>query len=154
MKSKLYRSRTDRMIAGICGGLGRYLSVDPTIIRLIFVLLALADGVGILIYFVMWLIVPPASRVEGATPEEVIRVGADEMAERARDMGDELRDVMRHPHPQTGVIIGAILIGLGVVFLLQSLHIPFLGWLKAAILWPVLLILAGVALLLRYVKGE
>jgi phage shock protein C len=56
---KLYRSRTDKMIAGVCGGLGQYLSVDPTLIRLIFVLLLLLGvGSGLLIYLIMMIVVP------------------------------------------------------------------------------------------------
>jgi len=56
---KLYRSRTDQMIAGVCGGLGRYLGIDPTLIRLAFVLLLLFGiGSGLLVYLVMMLLVP------------------------------------------------------------------------------------------------
>jgi phage shock protein C len=64
---KLYRSRTDRMIAGVCGGLGEYLNVDPTLIRLIFVFAALLGGPGIIIYIV-WLLVVP----EEPLPNEAI----------------------------------------------------------------------------------
>ena len=56
---KLYRSRTDKMIAGVCGGLGQYLGVDPTLIRLTFVLLLLFGiGSGLLVYLAMLLLVP------------------------------------------------------------------------------------------------
>ena len=56
---KLHRSRTDRMVAGVCGGLGRYLGVDPTLIRLAFALLLLFGiGSGLLVYVVMMLIMP------------------------------------------------------------------------------------------------
>jgi phage shock protein C len=56
---KLYRSRADRMIAGVCGGLGKYLGVDPTLIRLAFVLLLLFGiGSGLLVYLAMMLLVP------------------------------------------------------------------------------------------------
>ena len=56
---KLYRSRSDKMIAGLCGGLGRYLGIDPTLIRLAFVLLLLFGiGSGLLAYIIMMLIVP------------------------------------------------------------------------------------------------
>ncbi len=58
MADKLHRSRRDRMIAGVCGGLAERLDVDPTIVRLIFVLLALLGGHGILIYLILWLIMP------------------------------------------------------------------------------------------------
>ena len=58
MQRKLYRSRNDSRIAGVCGGLGEYLDIDPTLIRLIFVLLALTGGHGVLLYIILWLIVP------------------------------------------------------------------------------------------------
>lgn len=55
---KLYLSNTDKKLGGVCGGLGKYLGVDPTIIRILFVIFTLCFGSGILIYLVMWLIVP------------------------------------------------------------------------------------------------
>ncbi len=56
---RLYRSRTNVMIGGVCAGLADYFNMDPTIMRLIFVLLALLAGHGILLYLIMWLVVPP-----------------------------------------------------------------------------------------------
>ncbi len=55
---KLYRSRTDRKLAGICGGLGKFLNLDATVLRLIMVLLCIAGGSGLLIYFIAALIIP------------------------------------------------------------------------------------------------
>ena len=56
---KLFRSRKNRMIAGVCGGIGEYLEIDPTVIRLIWVLLVfLSFGAAILAYIVAWIIVP------------------------------------------------------------------------------------------------
>jgi len=46
------------MLAGVCGGLGKFFGIDPTIMRLIFVVLALMGGPGILIYIIMWIVVP------------------------------------------------------------------------------------------------
>jgi len=57
---KLYRSQKEKMVGGVCGGLGEFLGVDPTLVRLAFVLLTIFGGSGILIYIIMWLIVPPA----------------------------------------------------------------------------------------------
>lgn len=56
---KLYRSRRDRMIAGVCGGLADYFGTDPTWIRLLFVLFFFIGGSALLIYLIMWIIVPP-----------------------------------------------------------------------------------------------
>ena len=58
---KLHRSRTDRMIAGICGGLGEMFSVDPTIVRLVFALVALFTvGTAAIVYILGWIIIPEA----------------------------------------------------------------------------------------------
>ena len=55
---RLYRSKKDRMIAGVCGGLAEYFEVDPTIIRVAWVVFSLMGGSGILAYIICWLIVP------------------------------------------------------------------------------------------------
>lgn len=55
---KLYRSKTDRKIAGVAGGLSEYFNIDPTIVRIGFILLALPGGPSILIYFLLWLVIP------------------------------------------------------------------------------------------------
>ena len=55
---KLYRSRTDKMISGVCGGLADYLTLDPTVVRLIFIVLFLLGGHGLLIYLILLLIMP------------------------------------------------------------------------------------------------
>ena len=55
---QLRRSKTDKMIAGICGGLGKYFGLDPTILRLVFVLLMIFAGTGLLAYLIMWLVIP------------------------------------------------------------------------------------------------
>ena len=58
MEKKLYRSNTDYKIAGVCGGIARFFDIDPTIVRLAFVLFGLHAGTGILVYFVAALIMP------------------------------------------------------------------------------------------------
>lgn len=55
---RLTRSLTDRRIAGVCGGLGNYLNVDPTVIRIIFLILLCCVGGGFVLYLLMWLVTP------------------------------------------------------------------------------------------------
>lgn len=57
MAKRIYRSAKDRMLGGVCGGIGEYFDVDPTIIRLIAVVFALS-GAGILAYIIAWIIIP------------------------------------------------------------------------------------------------
>jgi phage shock protein C len=55
---RLYRSRTNRKLAGVCGGLAQYFNTDATLIRVLFVVLALLGGPGLVIYLLMWILVP------------------------------------------------------------------------------------------------
>ncbi|CAA9333520.1 MAG: hypothetical protein AVDCRST_MAG36-1054 [uncultured Nocardioidaceae bacterium] len=64
----LRRSRTDRTIAGVAGGLGRWLDIDPTVLRVLFVVLAFFGGAGLLLYGVAWLVVPEEGAEQGAVP--------------------------------------------------------------------------------------
>lgn len=163
MTTRLYRSRTDRMVGGVCGGLGRYLGIDSTFVRLFFVLLALAgSGTGVLIYLVLWILVPVEGQEEGWRPtfgesgsfEENVESNAQQVADRARVMGEDIREAVQNPHPRAGVIIGGALIILGFIYLLQNLDFAWLRWLDFDVLWPLLLVLGGVALLMRNLRGE
>jgi phage shock protein C len=55
---KLYRSKTNRQLAGVCGGLAQYFNFDATLVRVLFVLLAVLGGSGLVLYVAMWIIVP------------------------------------------------------------------------------------------------
>lgn len=57
-QKKLYRSKKNRMIAGICGGLGEYFDKDPTLIRVLWIIGTLLWGAGLIAYLIMWLIIP------------------------------------------------------------------------------------------------
>ena len=59
MQKRLYRSNTNKTIAGVCGGLAEYLNVDPTLIRLLWVFFVLAAGTGLLAYIIAAIIIPP-----------------------------------------------------------------------------------------------
>lgn len=62
MELRLYRSRSDRQLAGVCGGLAHTFGIDPTIVRLLFIFLALLGGPGLLIYLVLAIFVPEEKR--------------------------------------------------------------------------------------------
>jgi phage shock protein C len=125
MERKLYRSRTNSMIAGVCGGLGEYLNVDPTILRVVAVLLIFADGIGLLAYIVGWIIIPRRPMMEA----EVITIEKSTLSY---------------------LLPGLALIFLGLIFLLDNL-VP---WFRFRYLWPVILIVVGIALLLKTQKKE
>ena len=167
---RLMRSRTDKVIAGVAGGIGQYLAIDPVIVRLAFVVIGLT-GIGILLYPVLWLIMP----LEGGqrpAPDQAF----DEMRQQAQRVGDEVREVFvsaRRPRydPMTGQpadpegeipinnvnpggnqaapedrrnrLLGLILLGVGAFILLGM--IPVFG----KLVLPVILIGAGILVLRR-----
>lgn len=167
---RLMRSRTDKVIAGVAGGIGQYLAIDPVIVRLAFVALVFT-GVGVLLYPVLWLIMP----VEGGqrpAPDQVF----DEMRQQAQRVGDEVREVFvsgrrarfdpmtgqpvdpeaeipinnvntgaapAAPEDRRNRLLGFILLGVGAFILLSM--IPGFGKLVV----PMLLIGAGVLVLRR-----
>ncbi len=91
MQARLFRSRNDCMVGGVCGGLAIYLQVDVTLVRLFFVLLAMAGGgIGVMVYLLLWIIVPLEGQERDATLEDTVRTGSEEIADRARAMGDDL----------------------------------------------------------------
>jgi phage shock protein C len=89
---RILRSRSERMIAGVCGGLAAYFNIDPLIVRLGFALLAMMNGVGIMLYLLLWLLLPNEDSVaadsRGQVRENVgeMRATAESAAQRVRDM--------------------------------------------------------------------
>jgi len=154
MKARLTRSRTDRMVGGVCGGLAAYLRIDATIIRLLFVLMALGSGAGVFIYLVLWFVLPSEGVTEPASLDANIRASAEEIAERARSLGADLRSQDSDANRRGLMVVGAGLILVGAVVFLNNLNIPWLAWLKVDLLWPLALVAAGVLVIVRYLKGE
>ncbi len=146
MEQKLTRSRSDRVIAGVCGGLGAYLHLDTTLIRIFFVILFLTSGIGVLLYLLLWILIP--NQDETATA----RFDSDEVGRRAATMSNELRDAVSGPSSRARVWIGAAFILLGALLLIQNLNIVWLRWLNFDFLWPLLLVVAGVVLIWRQSK--
>jgi len=149
---KLYRSRTNLVVAGVCSGLAEYLEIDPILVRLAFVLLTLVTGMGLVAYILLWILTPYKDEGTMASTETV-KSGAEEIAERAREIGGTLRGTGA-ARSRMGLLIGTVLIVLGGAFLLRNLDIAWLRWLSFETLWPLLLIGIGGVLIWRRLKGE
>ena len=138
MQNRIYRSRTDRMLFGVCGGLAKYLGIDPTIIRVVFVLLAFS-GVGILAYIIMAFIVPLESSKK-EEPKDVIEENVEDIKETATKLGYEIRDTFtgtdKDKNEEDAKIqerrrnaLGIIIIVVGVICLLGALNIfHWINW--------------------------
>ena len=132
--TKFTRHETDRMIAGVCGGLAAYLNIDSVLVRLAFVVLLFASGIGFPLYLILWVVMPSET---GAA-----RVGSEVIHENIEEMSRTVSTSMnRIGRPNT---VGVILILLGIYFLFNQFG--WAGWLSA-IFWPLLIIGAGVYML-------
>jgi len=146
MAKRLYRSTTDAVVAGVCGGLGKYLGIDPTIVRLFFVLGVWA-GISILVYPLLWIVIPREDRM-GADLNETIHSGSAEIEERARVFGARLQS-RRDISSLVNVIVGGLLVLIGINLLADSMHWHFLRWVSFDFVWPALLIAGGAVLIAR-----
>jgi phage shock protein PspC (stress-responsive transcriptional regulator) len=168
MESKrLYRSITDRKIAGVAGGLGEYFVMDPLLIRLIFVILLLAGGGGFLIYLVLWIVTPenpncgpvtqnqpsggpqPSYRSEpGTNSEQEYYETAKNEEGPASNNGTDPAKPQKAPkkkQPHGSLVGGLVLITLGALFLADEL-IPEINF---GDLWPIILVAIGTGLLIN-----
>lgn len=154
MKKRLYRSRSDRMIWGVCGGLAEYFDIDPTIVRIIAVLSIFLNGIGILAYIILAIVVPMESS-EAATPKDVIKENVEEMKQAASQLGQEIRSTFvkkegvseetAKARRRSYNILGLTLVVVGILFLLASFDLFF--WLRWAYLWPLILVAIGLLII-------
>lgn len=156
MEKRLYRSRNDRMIWGVCGGLAHYFAIDPTIVRIIFVLLLFANGAGILAYIVLAIVVP----LEGSKarePKETVQENVAEIKETATELGQEIRATFTgvedksatstKTHHRRQLFFGITLLAVGVLLLIGSLNL--LSWFRWQFIWPVVIIGIGLLIIFR-----
>jgi len=145
--NRLYRSEDDKMLAGVAGGLGEYLNIDSSIIRILFVIITLLGGSGILLYLILWVIIPTKSKQEIGANEN-IKNNVQEMKEKAQSLASEMKNTSKKHESRTWLAIIAIVIG--VVFLLENLGIfePFL----IRKFWPLILIAFGLAIFFKNEK--
>lgn len=121
---RLRRSKDDRVLAGVCGGLGQYLGIDPVLLRIAFVVLTVGGGSGVLLYLVGWIAIPEAETGERIGPA------------RGRDR-------------TTGaLVVGGALIVVGVTLLLRRV----LPWFDDRVVWPLVVIGIGALIAMRALK--
>lgn len=136
MLAPLHRSTANTMIGGVCGGLAETFHCDPVTIRLLFAFMAIMDGAGVMLYLLLWMILPSGGQ---AVP------GPD--AERTAPAA------LAPSHANAARTTGIVLIITGTMFLLQRLNISLFGWMPAGVLLPIALIAGGVFLALRRRQG-
>jgi phage shock protein C len=147
MYKKLYRSVTDKMVGGVCGGLAEYFAIDTVIVRLIFVLAVIFGGSGILAYIILWIIIPQKpyfiTPFNTEQPKGESTASADEKKNESTEFN--MNAVYNKPQNNRSIYAGAFLILLGGLFLLDN----FVPRFNFGDFWPLILIGLGVAIILN-----
>jgi len=170
MQKRLYRSRKSRVIGGVAGGLGDYLSIDPVIVRVIFLLMLFFSGFGFLTYIILWIVVPeepyyyknahqtpPASETSSEASSENYPDNEFESANNSQDDFSPNQDYSAEQNYGTeknyykeksntgNIVFGSILIGVGALFLLKNYFFRF----DFSDLIPIVFVILGLVLLLN-----
>jgi len=146
MEKRLYRSRKEKMISGVASGLGFYLNIDPVILRIIFVILTLINGTGLIIYLVMWAIVPQEPyelSFSSPNPGESAFTNENKGEQKTEEDSKFSGPAYSKPESKGHTVLGIFLNFVGSIFLIARLMPEF----DFFDIMPVLLIIGGLGLI-------
>lgn len=154
-EKRLYRSRDDRVLAGVCSGLGKYLDVDPVIIRLIWAATILLAGAGFFLYIIAWIIIPEEP-LRTKTSQEEVNSDSDvfdsDFDQNTGTYNSEQKIKEQLEKEKRGKLaIGVGIVIVGIIFLFSQIFSFNISW---RIIVGLLLILAGGAVLLRFFRED
>lgn len=147
---KFYRSRTDRVLFGVCGGLGKYFNIDPILFRLLFVLLFLMHGAGLIVYVLMVVITPeePGRREKDKDLEGEFSELADKINDKAHEISKEIGvSGEADPDRKARNFLAIIIILFGMFFLAREFF-P-LNWIDTDIVWALGIIGIGLYIIFK-----
>jgi phage shock protein C len=152
---KFYRSRTDKVVAGVCGGLAEYFDIDPVLVRLLFVVLTIAAGGGVLAYIILWIITKekPLDFNQSQNPPVMENQPSNSQEPQGSQENQKYDPFLKPPrrHRDRGSLIGGlVLITLGALFLADE----FIPHVSFGDLWPILLVVIGIGLLINSASGK
>ncbi len=136
MKKKLYRSSRGKILAGVCTGLGEYFEIDPVLIRALFIIALFSGGIGIMLYVVMWIIMPKEEAVLSAPSPP-----------HSSELSETDDSVFCEKHRST-VVTGLVLVGLGAFFLVSE----FFPMLSFKYMLPIVLIAIGTVIIFNALR--
>lgn len=146
MEKKLYRSTSDKMIGGVAGGLADYFSIDPTLVRVLFVVATLFHGGGIIAYIILWIVIPQKPyQIPGMNSGINSQQETGDANNSFSRNADGSVSMSNHKSETGSIWIGIVLILLGGLFLLDN----FIPRFDFGDYWPIILIGLGIGLILK-----
>ena len=144
MQNRLVRPQNGRVLAGVCAGLAVWVGLDVTLMRLIFLLLGVISGMGLLGYLILWLIIPAEGDESYSEGDWSNRVGR---------MRDEFVQSTSKPNMEALRIFGGVLVIIGGFALIKEIKPEWFFWANKGLFWAVALIAIGIILVMRSVRG-
>jgi len=138
MRKQLQRDHNNKVIGGVCSGLGNYFDSDPVLFRAIFLLLLFVGGGGILLYVILWLVLPKINQPYTTNSSPNFEESTFNKKEEKQESGVD----------SANISMGLMLLSAGILLLVNNL-IPTFNFRK---FWPVVLIIVGVGLILGHKK--
>ncbi len=144
MNKVLNRSRSKNVLGGVCAGLGDFLGIDAIIVRVFFLLWMVFGEFAFLIYMLLWVVIPAE-----ASPETGSTFKTEELGRRIEGVVEEIRHLLRAPSQELVNYAGITLIAWGVSLFVRQLGFRLFSWWNPALMWPLVLVVAGVFILYR-----
>ena len=138
----LYRSTNQQVIGGVAAGIADHMHTDPTIIRILFVVVALFGGGGLLIYIILWIALPAGETAYFNQPHN-FNTMEKESTNQGQNENFDPHKQWHHPKNDGSLIAGLILITVGLIFLADR----FLPRVDFGDLWPIILLVAGIVMI-------
>ena len=148
---KLYRSNDDKIIAGVAGGLAQYFDIDPTLVRLAFVILTIFSGVGVAIYLILAIITPTAEKPE-ANPRDNLNELAEAIRKKTKHASADFHSptTAESKKNRTRLWFGLALALLGISLLAHNFLPESFNWFSMKLLWPLIIITFGAYLITKH----
>ena len=149
MAKRLYRSKKNSVIAGVCGGIAEHFDIDPTLVRIVAVISIFINGIGLIAYIIGCFVIPqnpePESEEKTGGKKGTVETIKEKTENVASEIGKKIRGESGEvEHGKNSRLVGGvILICLGLLFLGSS----FFPWFGFARLWPLILVILGVVIL-------
>lgn len=145
MQNRLVRPENGRVLAGVCAGLANWIGIDVTLVRIIFLFLGFMTGTGLLIYLVLWVVIPSANESPNSQTD---------WASRAGQMRDDFIQATSKPNMDAMKIFGGVLVALGGFYLIREIQPEWFFWVNKSVVWALILIVIGGIFIFRSIRGD
>lgn len=145
MQNRLTRPENGRILGGVCAGVANWIGLDVTLVRIIFLILGFMTGSGLLIYLILWVVIPSSTEIPGNQTDWSMRAG---------QMRDDFIQATSKPNMDALKIFGGVLVALGAFYLMKEIQPEWFYWANKSVLWAIALIVIGAVFIIRALRGD